>query len=137
MRFTSEKKRQAPNVIIVSLIDILIVLLIFLMVTTTFKQQPALKLALPKATQAKPGASANRLVVTIDQHGLIYLGSLPITPEKLVAEFIQKAKKNPRLSVAIATDTNTPMGRFVTVMDALRTAHIQNLQILTRKGKSP
>ena len=46
MRFTTHKRRQAPAVIIISLIDILIVLLIFMMVTTSFRQTPALKLAL-------------------------------------------------------------------------------------------
>ena len=39
--------------IIVALIDILIVMLIFIIVTSTFKQQPALKLALPESSQAK------------------------------------------------------------------------------------
>ena len=58
MRFSVRKRRTAPAVIIVALIDVLVVLLIFLMVTTTFKQQPALRLALPESSQAqKTGAS--------------------------------------------------------------------------------
>jgi len=52
MRFLVRKRKQAPAVIIVALVDILIVLVIFLVLTTTFKQQPALKLALPES----PGA---------------------------------------------------------------------------------
>ena len=61
MRFYVRKRRQAPSVIIVALIDILIVLLIFLMVTSTFKQQPVLKLALPESSQAqKTGAHPER-----------------------------------------------------------------------------
>jgi len=56
-------------VIIVALIDILIVLVIFLVVTTTFKQQPALKLALPESNQAKQsGAKEDApLMVSIDE----------------------------------------------------------------------
>ena len=66
MRFYVRKRRQVPAVIIVALIDVLIVLLIFLMVTTTFKQQPALKLALPESSQAqKSGANESApLIVT-------------------------------------------------------------------------
>ena len=57
MRFKVHKRRQAPAVIIISLIDILIVLLIFLMVTTTFRQVPAVKINLPQsATAPKKGA---------------------------------------------------------------------------------
>ena len=60
MRFFVHKRRSAPAVIIVALVDVLIVLLIFLMVTTTFKQQVALKLALPESSQAKKtGANEN------------------------------------------------------------------------------
>lgn len=65
MRFITRKRRQTPAIIIVSLIDILMVLLIFLMATTTFKQQPALKLALPESKQGKAGGSEASLVVTI------------------------------------------------------------------------
>ena len=58
MQFLVHKRRQTPAVIIVALIDVLIVLLIFLLATTTFKQQPSLKLALPESSQAqKTGAN--------------------------------------------------------------------------------
>ena len=53
MRFFVRKRRQTPTVIIVALIDVLIVLLIFLIVTPTFKQQPSLRLALPESSQAQ------------------------------------------------------------------------------------
>jgi len=77
LRFYTRKRREVPTVIIVALIDILIVLVIFLMVTTTFKQQPALKLALPESSQAqKTGASeAPPLVVSIDPQGQLRLGA--------------------------------------------------------------
>ena len=75
MRFLVHKRRSAPAVIIVALVDVLIVLLIFLMVTTTFKQQSALKLALPESSQAKkPGANENPpFVISIDNNGIFYL----------------------------------------------------------------
>ena len=51
MHFLVHKRRQTPAVIIVALIDVLIVLLIFLMVTSTFRQTPAIPLALPQSSQ--------------------------------------------------------------------------------------
>ena len=60
MKFLVHKRRTAPAIIIVALIDVLIVLLIFLICTTTFKQQPALRLALPESSTAlKSGANEN------------------------------------------------------------------------------
>ena len=76
MRFYIRKRRQTPAVIIVALIDVLIVLLIFLVVTTTFKNRPALRLALPESTQAqKSGATdAPPLVVSVDAQGNLRFG---------------------------------------------------------------
>src|ERR1041385_2802526 len=111
MRFYVRKRRQVPAVIIVALIDVLIVLLIFLMVTTTFKQQPALKLALPESTQAqKSGASETPpLIVSIDPQGNLRLGSegegLPVTIDSLKAELMSAVQKNPEVRVALRADT--------------------------------
>ena len=97
MRFLVRKRKTAPAVIIVALIDVLIVLVIFLLVTTTFKQQAALKLALPESKEAqKPGANENPpLVVSIDANGIYYLDKLPKTFEQMQDELIAQAKKNP------------------------------------------
>ena len=77
MRFFIRKRRSTPTIIIVALIDVLIVLLIFLMVTTTFKQQSALKLALPESSQSeKAGAivevdDRSRPVLRVSAPGLL------------------------------------------------------------------
>ena len=48
MQFRARHRRSAPSVIIISLIDVLMVVLIFLVVSTTFKDRlPAIDLALP------------------------------------------------------------------------------------------
>src|SRR5512136_674170 len=105
MRFHIRKRKQAPAIIIVALIDILIVLLIFLMVTTTFKQQPALRLALPESSQAqKTGAHENApLLVSIDPTGNLRLGpeGKPVTVDRLRSELIQAVEKTPDLKLAI------------------------------------
>src|SRR5881628_713008 len=99
MRFYMRKRKQAPAIIIVALIDILIVLLIFLMVTTTFKQRPALKLALPESTQAtKSGANeAAPLLVAIDEKGNLRLGveAKPVTVDRMKTELLAQVEKNP------------------------------------------
>src|SRR5476651_1779864 len=106
MHFLVQKRRQTPTVIIVALIDVLIVLLIFLMVTTTFKQQSALKLALPESSQSKKsGANENPpLVVSIDANGVYYLDKQPKTFEQLKVELLSQAAKNPQLVLAINAD---------------------------------
>jgi len=121
MRFHVHKRRQPPAIIIVALIDILIVLLIFLMVTTTFKQQAALKLALPDSTQAKK-AGANEsppMIVSIDPQGSLRFGveAKPITREQLKEELLAALAKNPEVELAINADKTAPFGQIVKVMD--------------------
>ena len=129
MRFYLRKRRHAPSVIIVALIDILIVLLIFLMVTSTFKQQPVLKLALPESSQAqKPGAQESPpLIISIDQQGSLRLGQekKPVTIERFKDELIAAVTKDPDLRLAISADKVSPWGQVVKVMDAATEAKVK------------
>lgn len=132
MRFTSQKRRQAPAIIIVSLIDVLIVVLIFLIVSTTFKNQPALKLALPQSSQTKEGAGDKQtLVVSIPREGPIFLNTQPVTFEKLQEHLRESARNNPDTALSIRADTDAPFGMIVKIMDAAREANIQKVSAFT------
>jgi biopolymer transport protein ExbD len=122
MKFSSRKHRQAPTIIIISLIDILIVLLIFLMVTTTFKQQPSLKLVLPETKQAQKGTSeeSHNLVVTVaKQEPHFYLGAAKhaVTSERLKEELMANAAKDPQISVLIWPDSEAPVSQLFKALD--------------------
>jgi biopolymer transport protein ExbD len=138
MRFYVRKRRQAPAIIIVALVDILIVLLIFLVVTTSFKQQPSLRLALPESTQAqKTGAQEHApLVVTIDAKGSLRLGpeSRPMTTVRFKEELLAAAAKDPELKLAISADKSAPFGQIVKVMDAAKEAKIKMVNAFTKEA---
>ena len=137
MRFFIRKRRSTPTIIIVALIDVLIVLLIFLMVTTTFKQQSAMKLALPESSQTEK-ASANEdapLIVSIDPQGNLRMGqeALPTTVEGLRKELTARVAKNPELKLAINADKAAPFGQIVKVMDAAKDAKIKAVNAFTKE----
>ena len=141
MRFTVRKRQQTPAVIIIALIDVLIVMLIFLMATTTFRQHPALKLALPESTQArKEGSSQNApVVVSVDLVGDLRLGADPktLTPAELSQALQIEVLKNPDLQLAIRADEGAPFGRIVRVMDASKEARVKTVSAFTRKTGRP
>ena len=136
MRFYTKKRRHAPAVIIVALIDILIVMLIFLLATTSFKQQPALKLALPESSQAqKAGANeAAPLVISIDTKGDLRFGpqSKPITVEGFKAELIAALQKTPDLALAINADKSAPIGQMVKIMDVTKEVKVKSVRLITK-----
>jgi biopolymer transport protein ExbD len=134
MRFHERKRRQPPAIIIISLIDILIVLLIFMMVTTTFKQHPAVTLALPESKQPTEGASENNLVVTVaKQEPFFYLGPKPVTLDQLQIELQSRAAKDPQTLLSIRADTDAPFGRIVQIMDVAKAAHIRTASALVKR----
>jgi biopolymer transport protein ExbD len=141
VRFFVRKRKQTPGVIIIALIDVLIVMLIFLMATTTFRQHPALKLALPESSQArKEGASPKAaLVVSVDLVGDLRLGSSPkpVTPDELATALQIEKLKNPEVQLAIRADEGAPFGRIVRVMDAAKEAGVQTVSAFTRKTGQP
>ncbi len=139
MHFRVRKRRNPPAVIIVSLIDVLIVVLIFLMVATTFKQHPSLKLALPESKQtAQPGASENNLIVTVaKQQPYLYLDARPVTLDRLQEELKAGIAKNPQVTLSIRADTAAPFGQIVKVMDAAKAAGIKTVNAFTKSSAQP
>jgi len=141
MRFTSRKRKRAPSVIIVSLIDVLLVVLIFLMVTTTVKKvEPALRLTLPSSREAKSGATDDKKPFTIlvsSNFPYFYIGDKAITYDKLERELAAAVKADPQLHVAIRADKQAPVGEFVRVIDATTAAKVGSLKIVTEKAAKP
>jgi biopolymer transport protein ExbD len=138
MRFPIRKRRQTPGVIIVALIDVLIVMLIFLLVTTTFKQQPALRLALPESSQAaKSGAHEDApVIVSVDPEGNIRIGAdgIAVTADRLKEELVARVAKNPELRLAINSDKAAPFGQIVKIMDAAKAAGIKSVNAFTKQA---
>jgi biopolymer transport protein ExbD len=146
MRFSVRKRRTAPAVIIVALIDVLVVLLIFLMVTTAFKQQPALKLTLPDSAQSqKSGAEELRpLMVNIVIEGTNSLYRYSEKNEvvtsdqlrsRLVADVNNLRQNHQEVRLAVRADKNAPWGKVVFVMDLARELNIKGLSALTKATK--
>ncbi|HLX69718.1 MAG TPA: biopolymer transporter ExbD [Verrucomicrobiae bacterium] len=142
MHFHIHKRRQAPAVIIVALIDVLIVLLIFLMVTSTFRQQASLRLALPESTQAKkPGTTQTPpYIISIDEKGVLRLGpdAHASTLDQLKAELSSEIEKKPDLQVALSADKQAPLGEVIKVMDVAKEVHLKNpLNIFAKEAPKP
>ncbi len=136
MHFTSHKRARAPSVIIVSLIDVLLVVLIFLMVSTTFKKaQAVLKLTLPQSKIAQPGSQdAKPLIITIASNTpYFFMAERPVTYDRLQEQLTAAVKSNPQLKVAIRADRNAPFGEVTKVIDAAKLAQVGALDFWTDK----
>ena len=121
------KHRRKPEVIIVSLIDIFAILLIFVIVTTTFKsEQPAVTIKLPEsktAVVAERGDEALKL--SISEKEEVFLGAKKLRLSELRGELdkLLALPHPPRL--ALAADRRAPVGMLIAVLDILKAAGVK------------
>jgi biopolymer transport protein ExbD len=130
------KKRRAPSIIIVSLVDVLTILLIFFVVSTTFKRdQPEVQINLPDAkTATKTPAELEHTIVTVDQNDQIKLDGRAIGVDEL-ENAVRDLPETRKSSLALQADKKASFGTIIKVMDALKLAGVKNLPAFTREEK--
>jgi biopolymer transport protein ExbD len=121
----------------VPLIDILTVLLIFFVVTTTFKTQSRnalLKIALPQAAQLNPVVETTpRTALSVTAGGEIFLADEPVDLGNLSVAVRQWREREPAGRLELKADENVPLGTLVKVWDALAAAGLRiNADVPTR-----
>lgn len=130
------RKRRAPSIIIVSLVDILTILLIFFVVSTTFKKdQPEVQINLPESkTAANATAEFEHAVVSVNENDEIRLDGQIVSPEELQTSVrdLPAARKS---ALALQADKKASFGTIIKVMDALKLAGVKNLPAFTHGEK--
>ncbi|NMB45162.1 MAG: biopolymer transporter ExbD [Firmicutes bacterium] len=112
--------RKKPNVQIVPLIDVIFFILVFFMLFTTFRTQPAgLNLELPKAATSDR-QSPSQVTISIAADGRTFLGDRQVSSATLKAEIGKSLKQRPDLFIVIKADKNTRYDYVVQAMDDIR-----------------
>jgi biopolymer transport protein ExbD len=130
------RKRRAPSIIIVSLVDILTILLIFFVVSTTFKRdQPEVQINLPDSkTSTKASSEQEHAVVSVNETDEVRLDGQVIGVDELEAA-VRNLPPTRRAALALQADKKSSFGTIIKVMDALKLAGVKNLPAFTREGK--
>jgi biopolymer transport protein TolR len=127
MKFYTRTRRM-PQVMIVSLIDIFAILLIFVIVTTTFKKDatPSVTIKLPESKSAVAAeAGTEPLVLTISKDEEIFLGDKKVQMEDLKIALVNEMRDRPNTQLALNADTLAPFGTVIKVIDVLKDAGVK------------
>jgi biopolymer transport protein ExbD len=119
------RRRPVPMIPIVSLIDIMVILLIFFVATTTFKKDKTqVKITLPESKSLGGSAQAaeSRVSITIDEQQNTFLDGKPVDLDKLAAAITALKEAQPGVKLELQADTTAALGKLVKVWDALREA---------------
>lgn len=121
------KRRQRPAVPIITLIDILAILLIFFIVTTTFKtRESLLKVNLPTSAKVLGGEdSSRRVVLLLTAEGQMSLGEKVLSIEALPEALRQLRRDNAEARIELKADEGAPLGAMVKIWDAAAEAGLE------------
>ncbi len=131
------ERRPSPELNLTPLIDVVFLLLIFFMVSTTFDKESRIKVELPQAaTQDQRDKQDTVLDITIDVKGRFYVNQNEVinTETATLMGAIEKAVKDRRdLPVIISADASTPYQAVVKAMDAASQLGFENMTFAARK----
>ena len=134
MDFRSSKSRRVDVVVeMTPLIDVVFLLLIFFMITTTFINSPGIEVELPKANSSDSAAGDEDLVVAIDEEGRIIFQHRQVSLDELQADLEGMTEKKQKSTIIVQADTKTQHGIVVQVMDAAKQAGFSRLAVATQQ----
>lgn len=134
MNFQRGRQKEDPEINLVPMIDVLLVILIFLMITTTYSKYAELEINLPQATSDKPVERPNAINVSVSATGSYTVNQTSIkhsNAEGLSGELRTAAGDRPDPVIVINADAQATHQSVIMVMEAARLAGYNQVTFTT------
>ena len=137
MKFRNQRE-ESPDLNLTPLIDVVFLLLIFFMVSTTFNKESEIQIDLPEASGDQPVKQEFIVEISIDSLGRFFVNDRRLVDNKLntlklaISQTIGTRKKQPH--VIINSDKDTPYQHVVTAMDAVRQLGLNKFSLTTKQA---
>ncbi len=126
-----KKSRPEYLVDITPLIDVVFLMLIFFMVSTTFNVSSSLKLDLPSSKAKAEQKKVEQVTVSINADGSFYVQDEAVKDSDLRKRILNVTKGNPNMRIVLRADAETHHKRVVYVLDTLRGLGMSKVGIAT------
>ncbi len=139
MNFRGAQTEDEVDINLTSLIDVVFLLLIFFMVTTTFEKESKIKIQLPTAASSRPETQQNVIELLIDSKGRYYIDKKEVVntkPETLFRAMsitLDALDKTP--SLIITADANANYQSVITAMDIAGRLSLTNFSLATSQSE--
>jgi biopolymer transport protein ExbD len=137
MNLRGTRARDDPEINFIPLIDVLLVILIFLMVTTTYQRVAELQITLPEADaeQVKQRAKEINVGIDVQGHYVIDKTVFSFTTVAALADALRRAAGDDKETVVIINaDANATHQSVINVMEAARVAGLIHLTFATQSA---
>lgn len=133
MNFHRRRLLDEPEINVISMVDLVLVILLFFMVSTTFTKPGILKLDLPTASSTTPEPEKASILIDMDAAGHLIINgrSMPLAD---LAGHLKEISSNPGQTVHLRADRNSTQQQIVMVLDAARQAGLSRISIGTLKA---
>ena len=126
------RKRREPRIDIVPLVDVLMVLIIFFLVTMQFQNLRALNIKLPEIESAGSNLMSNELVITIKREGEYFLNGSSVEKDSLSKVFASASQVSKSVKVLIVADEEVPLKHVTQIVDLCRLNGISDFRLQSR-----
>jgi biopolymer transport protein ExbD len=138
MNFQRGKEREPLEINLVPMIDVMLVILIFLMITTTYSKYTELQIKLPAADAEKQLERADEVAVLVNAQGQYVVNRTPVafvSAEQFAAELRRAAGSAAEPVVVVSADAAATHQSMVRVMEAARLAGLQHITFTTQASR--
>ena len=135
MNFQRGRTREEPEINLIAMIDVLLVILIFMLVTTTYSKNAELQINLPQASGSQSEAAAEQINIAIDatEHYAINNKPVKFNGVDSMAQALRKAAgKQEDPTIIINADAKTPHQSVINIMEAARLAGYGRITFTTQ-----
>lgn len=129
------QQSEANQVNLTPMIDMVFILLIFFLVTTSFVKEAGIDVNRPVAQTAK-SKERGMIRIALSEKGEIWMERRPIDIRAVRAHVERMLAENPEAQVIVLADETARTGLLVQVMDQVRLAGVQNISIAARQSQS-
>jgi len=127
-----ERKRYHAHLDIAPLVDVVLNLLLFFMLTSHLVEEPAIKIKLPDSKTAEPKKEVSQ-AITITRQGEIYFMDKQVDLKNLRAVIQETLPEKERDFLRIKADKEVEVGLLVHVIDEVRLSGVKNFSIVTER----
>lgn len=134
MNFKKRGSSPRPEINVISLVDIMLVLLIFFAATTSFILVGGIDVNLPSAQSG--GETSKKLVaVTVTKDNKLYVDNVQTDEQAIYTALVDAYSRTPEATLIIEADRSSLHGAVVTVIDAGKQAGFENFSIAIEEPK--
>ena len=138
LRESRKKRREDANLELTPLIDIVFLLLIFFLITTTFSQsrEAEIPINLPKAVTGEQAAKGDKVVLFITEDGSVEVrGDAELEGDTLAAKLGGLHAQNPDFNIVLKGDKGASHGRVIEVLDQIKQTGFKKVNLVISKPK--